>query len=146
VALLREKGEVAPIIMLSANIGDGTRPDTLPDNAHNDTLTKPFDIRQIHAKLAVHLGFEWVYEQVEENKSARRPTVIDSPALSDLHDLIRLGEIGYVRGIEAKLTLLAHDENLIPFVDKARDYIRAFNMSGYDMFLRNLEQKLDDQP
>jgi CheY-like chemotaxis protein len=146
VARLREKGEVAPIIMLSANIGDGTRPDTLPDNAHNDTLTKPFDIRQIHAKLAVHLGFEWIYEQGEENKAAVRPAVIDSPTLSDLHDLIRLGEIGYVRGIEAKLALLAQDENLVPFVENARDYIRAFNMSGYDMFLRNLEQKLDDQP
>jgi hypothetical protein len=51
-----------------------------------------------------------------------------------------------VRGIEAKLALLAQDENLVPFVENARDYIRAFNMSGYDMFLRNLEQKLDDQP
>ncbi len=143
VARLRDKGETSPIIMLSANIGDGTRPGSLPDNAHSDALTKPFDIRQIHAKLAVHLGLNWIYEEEDQRKPQPLQATITSPTITDLQDLIRLGEIGYVRGIEAKLTLLAQDESLIPFVENAREYIRAFNMSGYDMFLRDLEQKMD---
>ena len=143
---LRERREMATIIMLSANIGDGTRPHSLPDNAHSDTLVKPFDIRQIHAKLAVHLGLDWVYEENQEKKPGSVATSINSPAIADLQELIRLGEIGYVRGIEAKLYLLSQNENLTPFVEKAREYIRAFNMSGYHVFLRNLEQKMDDLP
>ncbi len=79
VGRLRERGEAAPIIMLSANIGDGTRPDSLPDNAHNDTLAKPFDIRQIHAKLAVHLDLNWIYEESEQGKAPPRPAIMDSP-------------------------------------------------------------------
>ncbi len=145
VARLREAGEKAPIIMLSANIGDGAPPATLPDNAHNDTLAKPFDLRQLHTKLALHLGLEWIYEKSDEQQLQDKASRIESPHLSDLQDLIRLGEIGYVRGIEARLTILAQDAELVPFVERARDYVRAFNMSGYDMFLRDLEQKAGQQ-
>ncbi len=145
VARLRERGESAPIIMLSANIGDVTRPATLAENAHNDTLSKPFDIRRLHDKLALHLGLEWVYATPESSPQRAPSAPLESPPLSDLQDLIRLGEIGYIKGIEAKLTILAENEKLHPFIEKARDYIRAFNMADYDAFLRNLEQKMDEQ-
>ncbi|WP_343315788.1 ATP-binding protein [Brucella sp. BE17] len=146
VAKLREKGEKAPIIMLSANIGDATPSDPLPDNAHNGTLGKPFDLRQLHTKLALHLGLKWIYDKNVEKKTTEKARFIKSPALSDLQDLIRLSEIGYVRGIEARLAVLAQDEQLVPFVESARDYIRAFNMSGFDMFLRQLEAEAGIRP
>ena len=62
VTRLREHGQTAPIIMLSANIGDGTAADA--HTGHNDTLAKPFDIRQLHDKLAVHLALEWDYTAI----------------------------------------------------------------------------------
>jgi CheY-like chemotaxis protein len=60
-AKLREIGQTAPIVMLSANIGDGAAGAAAGSGDHNDTLAKPVDFRQLHDKLAKWLGLEWVY-------------------------------------------------------------------------------------
>ena len=56
---LRAQGRMAPIIMLSANIGDGSAAANI-DTGHNDTITKPFDVRQVLDKLEAHLKLEWL--------------------------------------------------------------------------------------
>ena len=75
---------------------------------HNDTLAKPFAVGQLADKLAVHLGLTWVHEGEEKHAD---PTPVTRPLMrpdaNHLEELIRLGEIGYVRGIEAKLTEIA---------------------------------------
>ncbi|WP_104666654.1 hybrid sensor histidine kinase/response regulator [Ensifer adhaerens] len=140
---LRGSGQVAPIIMLSANIGDGSATGTL--RGHNDTLAKPFAVGQLADKLAVHLGLTWVHEGEEKHAD---PTPVTRPLMrpdaNHLEELIRLGEIGYVRGIEAKLTEIALQPEHQPFAEAARAYVQAFDLSGYDAFLKNTEINGDD--
>jgi len=142
-ARLREAGQTAPIIMLSANIGDGST--TGAFTGHNDTLAKPFVVGQLVDKLAVHLRLTWIHEDEEQLPHAA-PTVrsMTRPDLHHVQELIRLGEIGYIRGIEAKLTEIALAPEHQSFVEEARTYVQAFDLSGYDAFLRNTPQEGGD--
>jgi signal transduction histidine kinase/CheY-like chemotaxis protein len=141
VARLRELGQAAPIIMLSANIGDGAAAD-FGDEGHNDTIGKPVEFRRLADKLAAHLGLTWIYEdEVPPTQPAAAQPMIISPGAHHLQDLLRLGEIGYVRGIEAKLADLAKDETHRPFAEEVGAYIRAFDLSGYMNYLSSLEKE-----
>jgi signal transduction histidine kinase/ActR/RegA family two-component response regulator len=139
VARLREAGQVAPIVMLSANIGDGVAP--LPEgDGHSDAIAKPVDIRRLADKLASHLALDWIYATDPPVDTTVRPkNPVRSPGMSHLQDLLRLGEIGYVRGIEAKLAALATDESHKPFAEELGVYIKAFDMAGYMKFLERME-------
>jgi CheY-like chemotaxis protein len=141
VARLRDEGQKAPIIMLSANIGDGTTAEAAGEG-HDDTLSKPVNLRRLADKLASHLGLAWVYEGETPPlpiAAAKKP--VRSPGTSHLQDLLRLGEIGYVRGIEAKLADLATDETNRPFADELGLYLKAFDMAGYMKFLERLDKE-----
>ncbi|MGF9692018.1 ATP-binding protein [Rhizobium sp. 0TCS1.26] len=139
---LREDGQTAPILMLSANIGDGTSA-LLPGDGHNDALAKPVDIRQLADKLAVHLGLSWIHEGDEPPPVAEAPIV--SPGRAHLEDLRQFGEIGYIRGIEAKLADLSRLPGNQPFVQKAGAYVQAFDLAGYMTFLdRFIEERVAD--
>ncbi|GGF87595.1 hybrid sensor histidine kinase/response regulator [Rhizobium wenxiniae] len=141
VSRLREEGQKAPIIMLSANIGDGTTADAAGEG-HDDTLSKPVNLRRLADKLASHLGLAWVYEgETPPSPIAAAKKPVRSPGTSHLQDLLRLGEIGYVRGIEAKLADLATDETNRPFADELGLYLKAFDMAGYMKFLERLDKE-----
>ncbi|MCZ4094432.1 hybrid sensor histidine kinase/response regulator [Sinorhizobium psoraleae] len=135
VTQLRESGQTAPAIMLSANIGDGSTAGAA--GGHNDTLAKPFGVRQLIDKLAIHLGLEWIHEDDGKNASGSTDPVTN-PGHHHVEELIRLGEIGYVRGIEAKLTEIALNPENQAFAEAVRAYVRAFDLSGYDAFLKRL--------
>jgi signal transduction histidine kinase/CheY-like chemotaxis protein/purine-cytosine permease-like protein len=141
VSRLREEGQAAPVIMLSANIGDGATTETAGEG-HDDSLSKPVNLRRLGDKLASHLALTWVYE--DEARPPPLPAVklpLKSPGTGHLQDLLRLGEIGYVRGIEAKLADLAADEAHRPFADQLGHYLKAFDMAGYMKFLERLEKE-----
>ncbi len=139
VSRLREAGQSAPIIMLSANIGDGAAP-VSEDAGHNDAIAKPVDLRRLADKLAAHLGLDWIYaSDMPANVAPVPKKPPKSPGPADLQDLLRLGEIGYVRGIEARLADLATDESHRPFAEEAGNYIKAFDMAGYMKFLERME-------
>jgi signal transduction histidine kinase/ActR/RegA family two-component response regulator/purine-cytosine permease-like protein len=136
---LRERGQAAPIVMLSANIGDGFAAG-FGDEGHNDALAKPVDIRRLADKLASHLGLVWVYDNELAPPvplAARLP--LKSPGKNHVEDLLRLGEIGYVRGVEAKLADLARDDAHLPFAEKLGAYVKAFDIAGYMKFLSQLK-------
>ena len=128
---LRESGQAAPIIMLSANIGDGAA--THADAGHSDAITKPFDVRQVLDKLEAHLHLRWV-ETGQSAPTARPKTAVrpDAPQIAELRSL---GEIGHVRGIEAKLAQLATDPDYAAFVDLLRARVQAFDFDGYARLL-----------
>lgn len=136
---LRETGQTAPIVMLSANIGDGASANAGTDG-HNDAIAKPVDIRRLADKLAAHLGLVWVYENETAlpMPAGPRPPV-KSPGANHVQDLLRLGEIGYVRGIEAKLADLAQTEEHRRFAEEAGAYVKAFDIAGYMKFLTKLD-------
>ncbi|MDO9415024.1 hybrid sensor histidine kinase/response regulator [Pararhizobium sp.] len=139
VAKLRAMGTTAPILMLSANIGDGSLNDNT-DTGHNGTIAKPFDIRQLQDKLALHLGLDWLYSDAEQIKASPKSSLaLKTPGDDHVRELIRLGEIGYVRGIEAKLADLAKKEENQPFATALRTYVEAFDMAGYVDFLHRLD-------
>ncbi|RWX78895.1 response regulator [Neorhizobium lilium] len=139
VSRLRDIGQTAPIIMLSANIGDGGKAN-FGDEGHSDTISKPVEFRRLADKLAVHLGLAWVYEDEAIVPAPQRSQgAVRSPGASHVQDLLRLGEIGYVRGIEAKLADLAKDEAHRPFTEEVGAYVQAFDLSGYMKYLTSLE-------
>jgi signal transduction histidine kinase/CheY-like chemotaxis protein/purine-cytosine permease-like protein len=146
VSRLREQGQAAPIVMLSANIGDGAPvdPKSIDEGTpgHNDTIAKPVDIRRLADKLAVHLGLTWVYES---DAGANLPVIerkpLKTPGTNHVQDLLRLGEIGYVRGIEAKLADLARNEEHRRFTEELTTYVQAFDLAGYMKFLTRLEEE-----
>ncbi len=100
---LREDGQTAPIIMLSANIGDGASSIRKGDG-HSDAISKPVDIRQLSDKLAQHLGLTWIYEG-EALQEREGPAPVKSPGASHIDDLIQLAEIGYIRGLKRSLAI-----------------------------------------
>jgi CheY-like chemotaxis protein len=137
---LRESGQTAPILMLSANIGDGAS--TIRDgDGHSDTIAKPVDIRQLSDKLALHLGLTWIYEGDVEPEPPPPVPVLKSPGETHLQDLIQLGEIGYVRGIEAKLADLDKLPENQPFTTAAGAYIQSFDLAGYLSFLNRFREE-----
>src|SRR5690606_2998882 len=140
VSRLRDAGQVAPIVMLSANIGDGTG---VTVEGHDNTLAKPFDLRRLCDKLALHLGLRWTYLEDARKDHAGEPSVsrLVFPDPSHVAELIRLGEIGYVKGIEAKLAEIASQPKHERFASVLRGYVRAFDLAGYAAFLKDAAEK-----
>lgn len=142
---LREGGTRAPILMLSANIGDGAN--ASGETGHDDTIAKPFDIKQLYAKLQLHLKLIWVYEdEVDEvpGETEADALPIRTPSPAQLRELVQLGEIGYIRGIETKLAEMAEDPVYRPFADALGHYVKAFDMAGYARFLEGMKKDAAD--
>lgn len=133
---LRVQAHPAPVIMLSANIGDGTT----ARSGHNDMLSKPFNLRELTDKLALHMGLDWIYHD-DAATDDRSKTSIVIPEEDHVRELIRLGEIGYIRGIEAKLAEIAGVPEHQPFAEAVRAYVQVFDLAGYDAFLKTMDRK-----
>jgi len=132
----------APILMLSANIGDGSS--VSADNGHDDLIAKPFDLRQLLDKMQKYLDLVWIEDKAGDGTSALSPVSPPAPrsekplvplAVEQVRELVGLAEIGYVRGIEAKLAALADDPDLRPLVDVLRERVRAFDFAGFNRLL-----------
>jgi len=134
---LRDAGQKAPILMLSANVGDAPAPG---GEGHDDAITKPVDITRLRDKLARFLGLDWIYaDDPRLLQPAIPPEKPVSPGPGHIEELISLCDIGYVRGIEAKLAELAGSGNNTAFIDAARTYLQAFDFPGLRGFLVSFE-------
>ncbi|PDT09962.1 MULTISPECIES: ATP-binding protein [unclassified Rhizobium] len=142
VSRLREAGQTAPMVMLSANIGDAAVLSD-SDDSHNDAIGKPVDIRQLRDKLALHLGLKWIYADDAHAIVEKTEAPMLSPGPAHVQELLRLGEIGYIRGIEAKLSDLAKLEANRPFTEELRAYVAAFDMAGFMTFLHDFDEKVE---
>ncbi|AYG67064.1 MULTISPECIES: ATP-binding protein [unclassified Rhizobium] len=144
VSRLRENGQTAPILMLSANIGDAAAA-TDSDDSHNDAISKPIDIRQLRDKLALHLGLKWTYADASAPLAPKSPPPLKSPGIEHVRELARLGEIGYIRGIEAKLADLAKLDENQPFTAAMRAHVQAFDLGGFLNALHAFDTEKVDQ-
>ncbi|MBX4926939.1 hybrid sensor histidine kinase/response regulator [Rhizobium binae] len=142
VSRLREAGQTAPMVMLSANIGDAAVLGD-SDDSHNDAIGKPVDIRRLRDKLALHLGLKWIYADAAPAVPDRIEAPLLSPGAAHVQELLRLGEIGYIRGIEAKLSDLAKVEANRPFTEALRPYVAAFDLAGFMTFLHDFDKKVE---
>lgn len=141
VKALRARAVAAPIIMLSANIGDSAGPAS-SDAGHSDTLAKPFDLNQLLDRIGTHLRLEWVYSDPTVPPS-RKSGTMRSPGAEHLRDLAGLGQIGHVRGIEDKLAELAADPDNLPLVEALRHHMQAFDFDGYAEVLERVSHEPD---
>ncbi|KFC66402.1 Two-component hybrid sensor and regulator [Devosia sp. LC5] len=134
---LRDGGQGAPIIMLSANIGDGLGQPTT-DTGHSDSMAKPLNYGQLLDKLGAHLGISWVEDQVAVDVPVTPAADIVSPGADVVGELLALGEIGHVRGIDARLSALADDPRHGPLVAALRQQIETYDFDGYAAILNSV--------
>ncbi|OYW33548.1 MAG: hypothetical protein B7Z51_01175 [Methyloversatilis sp. 12-65-5] len=127
----------ARIIMISANAGDIAR--TGEVHHHDDQCVKPVDLRALLEKIRVLLGLDWTFHAEGGESVHLPPRTIKPPAGSHIAELLKLGQIGYVRGIQAKLEALASesDENE-PFVKEMGEIVRTFDLNRYMAVLEAL--------
>ena len=92
-----------------------------------------------HGRSVGHLF--GVIQREGQQADAPAKTSIVIPAEDHVRELIRLGEIGYVRGIEAKLAEIAGTPEHQPFAEAVRAYVQVFDLAGYDAFLKTMDRK-----
>lgn len=122
--------------MLSANVGE-TQPAPAEDAAHNDVMAKPFEVKRLLDRIQALLNLNWI-EEPSTNGAAIRPFVpqgIAAPAREHIEELLRLGRIGYVRGIEGKLDQLDADARNRDLVSELRTHLRNFDFRRYTALL-----------
>ncbi|SHM96475.1 ATP-binding protein [Roseibium suaedae] len=138
---LRSRDIQAPVIMLSANIADTS---LHPGGAelHDDSLSKPFDVSQLLAKLRKHLDLEWTSVPQTGAANGQSLNGLDAdlvhPGAGHLDELISLGQIGYIHGIEAKLKQLETDPRNGPLVARLRGHLKQFDFDSYTDVLEGL--------
>ncbi len=134
VSQLRSEGIRTPIIMLSANIGDGAMP--AADLGHDDLLAKPFALPDLIDRLGRHLGIRFI-----EDEGTPEPAVMTTLApltAADIEDLKSLAAIGYVRGLEGKLAVIAKDAAQAPTVEALRAHVRSFDFARLTAVLEDM--------
>jgi signal transduction histidine kinase/CheY-like chemotaxis protein len=127
----RSARERPAIVMLSAFAPDPNHK-AEPDPVHDDYLIKPFDLRQLLGKIHALLDIDWLYELDPRGaEPAPIPTLASGaiPPQQDIDELIRLGQIGYVRAIQEKL---AEIESKSPAHRNFTTHLRVF-VDGFDL-------------
>jgi len=139
---LREREVRGPIIMLSANIGDAIAR-TNRDAGHDDAIAKPVNLSHLLDRIGMHLKLEWIGEQ-DEPKPAAAGEVRDgddalrSPGAEHVAELLSLGRIGHVRGIDRKLSALAEAPENRVLVERLRARMAVYDFAGYRKLLESV--------
>jgi signal transduction histidine kinase/DNA-binding NarL/FixJ family response regulator len=154
-ASMRERfGETLRILIVSGNFHDAprvraaSRENTeLQPQAHDGYLAKPMDIRALLEMIRKLLGLSWIYDAPAAVvlPAQEDPLRMVRPGLQHLLDLLQLGRIGYVRGIEAKLSEITEAEpETAAFAAHLREMVRGFELSRYMTCLENLPELSGD--
>jgi CheY-like chemotaxis protein len=96
------------IVVLSANIGE-SRPPSVEIDAHDDALAKPFELRRLLDVIQVQLGLDWLHEPpvaARAVETAAQVSTAPRPSRTEIEEMMQLARIGYVRGLEQKLTAI----------------------------------------
>ena len=133
---LRERTRSFPIIIVSANADEQMQAHAFEDTGF---VTKPIEVDRLLASIRNALGLDWVYDEQSGPPSKEMEGAIPAQHLADLH---RLGKIGYVRGIEAKLDEVA---GTIPehstIIAELRGLVRNFELKQYMARLEDLLER-----
>jgi signal transduction histidine kinase/FixJ family two-component response regulator len=136
------------ILIVSGNFHDAprihqARYEGADRNPHDGFLTKPIDIRALLSQVRNLLDLTWVYEAGAEPAPAARPAPAGLHAVPRKHlaDLLQLGRIGYVRGIEAKLDEIDDAEPaMAEFTAHLRELVARFELGRYMAYLETLAE------
>ena len=138
-ATLRAEGHTGPIAMMSANVHE-ISPVRGDDAPHDAIFAKPFDLRDVLERIGKLLHLEWTDAATP---SLREPapalTDIGHPGPEHVGELLRLGRIGHIRAIEAKLTQMEGDATVAPaFVAQMRGLVEGYDLRRYLSVLQGL--------
>lgn len=101
---------------------------------------KPLIIQQLLDTMKALLKLEWTYQSDQPSESAAPAVLTERPSSDHIQDLLRLGQIGYVRGIQAKLVEIEREsENHEAFVAEMREIIGRFDLKKYIAVLEALQ-------
>jgi CheY-like chemotaxis protein len=122
------------IIMVSANAHEYS-PGADGNSLHDAFMMKPIDIQLLIERVGHLLEVEWLYELPSARIAAVTDERVIAPSGEALHhidDLYRLGRIGHVRGIEAKLQEIeAENPATAPFAAHLRTLVSNFDLKRY---------------
>ncbi|MGH8446737.1 MAG: ATP-binding protein [Solimonas sp.] len=130
---LRSGGATTRIVMVSANAhdyragGDGDAP-------HDAFLMKPWDFDFLLERLGEVLHLDWLYADDAQAGDEPRPPSAAMPAtfLRHVDELRRLGRMGHVRAIEARLREIAQGERAhAAYVARLQRLIANFDLKAY---------------
>jgi signal transduction histidine kinase/purine-cytosine permease-like protein/ActR/RegA family two-component response regulator len=134
---LRASGHAdAAILMISANMIDpSVRP---PGEDYDDLLPKPVDMERLLDRIQALLGLDWVHDDGQLPKPVPDAPRSYTLAQSHIDELRRLGSIGYIRGIEAKLAELKAGPGGAALADDLGVHVRNFDLKRYMLLLETL--------
>jgi CheY-like chemotaxis protein len=125
---LREDTQPIPVIIVSANADEQMQAHSFDNTAF---VTKPIEVNHLLASIRDALGLDWIYDE-ETTAKATEPARMTQIPMQHLNDLHRLGKIGYVRGIEAKLDEVAgFGPEHAPIIGELRALVRNFELKQY---------------
>jgi DNA-binding response OmpR family regulator len=128
---LREEGfDQLVIVVISANPNALHQPPH-GERYHDDTLAKPVSISDLLNKISFLLQLEWL-AQGPEPGSELTIAVDNTLDPAKIQELRKLGSIGYVRGIQARLDAL--EENTpddAAFIARLRDLVSDFQIDAF---------------
>ena len=102
---------------------------------HDAVLPKPFDLARLLDLIEALLALTWIQGTEPAGDRDVKPRGVTDPAPGAVAELLRLGAIGYVRGIEAKLAELAADPDQAALVATLRRHIERFDFDAYTAVL-----------
>jgi signal transduction histidine kinase/CheY-like chemotaxis protein len=141
-ALRESHGGETVIIMVSANAAE-PQPADHPDAPHDAYIVKPLDIDELLQTIGEFLEIAWVTDSALEPVT-QAPAIATGtrPAEFDLSELRRLGRIGHVRGILAKLDEIgSEDPAQLPFVTELRSLVSDLELGLYMAALEAAERR-----
>jgi signal transduction histidine kinase/CheY-like chemotaxis protein len=136
---LRRRGlSQTKIIMISANAGEADRRGEALADAF---IVKPIDLQRLFEAIARLLKIEWLWDPpASAAVAAPAFSAADVPTRPHLAELRRLGRIGYVRGIQAKLDEIeSEDPTRHAFVAHMRALVQDFEFARYMAALEELD-------
>ena len=135
---LRAAGHTrAGIIMVSANMTASK--ERVPEDAHDEFIPKPIDLQKLLDSLGGLLKLEWTFDHPGRKPHITVPKRTYVVATSHVTELKRLADIGYIRGIEAKLAALeAESPESKSLVDDLTAHVRNFDLRRFVATLESI--------
>jgi signal transduction histidine kinase/CheY-like chemotaxis protein len=118
------------IVMVSANAHEYSRGGS--NDPHDAFVMKPVDMQLLLDRIGELLGLQWIYDPMVPASVAEPVGLLPQHARHHLEDLYRLGRIGHVRGIQAKLQEIeVEDAANKPFTAHMRSLVANFDLKRY---------------
>jgi hypothetical protein len=100
---------------------------------------KPIDIPRLMETIRQLLKIEWTFETDEVVAPRWQPETGPRPPVRHVEELIGLGQIGYVKGIQVKLDEIGSEyPEHADFVSQMRSLVDRFDLDQYMATLKTL--------